>query len=583
MVSSKDFNFNKEDYMGDGFQINGFIKIKQYKKDGTVIRDEKLYNKVTDIGRQWFLHKGSSPILQNNLANFSQSDFYSHMDCNVTYENDDYKVYKRISTDSAANYLFNLPQELYNLHQAAGGAKNFIGDKNTVPEIVGFASSNANQKDVVLAAQNGLVINTSGVPIMDDFRVGQTWRYPEGCATGTINAIAMMQNNAAGNRPSIGFAKCLTPRILDAATDVGDVQGYIPPDVVYNRGKADEKVWTKPNEVIAHTSGNHTYRIELDTGKCTEMKPSELGFNKDFIVPGMAACINCTLYGVNKILYVAYEHNNIRVIDISATDITVSQGSATTSLSSDTDNQHYYHMNTDKEVISMFSREVSGERHVFIIGNYYYTSREDSPVPEARYFVSEWKLDGTRISISQALEFKAALGKATGADYSTVDDYLLGIIDAGDGRGHIALTNFVHMFDTHLYLNRNEYNFKVLCGRYFSDIANYADTLTDRALIIGGRSVENAHEGGMNGAAMFVVKDKLCAISFRGRSRRISKYADYSNNTEYDYNVATLSFSKEGWAGNLISMKLLKDPIVKQEDDILDITYGYEIGEKNDA
>ena len=41
-------------------------------------------------------------------------------------------------------------------------------------------------------------------------------------------------------------------------------------------------------------------------------------------------------------------------------------------------------------------------------------------------------------------------------------------------------------------------------------------------------------------------------------------------------------FSKEGWAGNLISMKLLKDPIVKEADDILDITYGYEIGEKAD-
>ena len=124
--------------MGDGFQINGFIKIKQYKKDGTVIRDEKLYNKVTDIGRQWFLHKGSSPILQNNFANFSQSDFYSHMDCNVTDDKEPkYKVYKKISTESATNYLFNLPQELYNLHQAAGGAKNFIGDKNTIPEIIG--------------------------------------------------------------------------------------------------------------------------------------------------------------------------------------------------------------------------------------------------------------------------------------------------------------------------------------------------------------------------------------------------------------------------------------------------------------
>ena len=570
--------------MGDGFQINGFIKIKQYKKDGTVIRDEKLYNKVTDIGRQWFLHKGSSPILQNNFANFSQSDFYSKMDCNVTDDrnNNDYKVYKKISTDSASNYLFNLPQELYNLHQAAGGAKNFIGDKNTVPTVIGYASINADQKNIAdTAAKQGLVINPSSIPIVDDFRVGQTWRYPEGCASGTINAIAMMQNNFEGNRPSLGFAKCLTPRILNAPEDVGDVQGYIPPDVVYNRGQEGEKVWTKPNEVIAHTSGNHTYRIELDTGKCTELKPSELGYNKDFIVKDVAACINCTLYGVNKILYVAYKHNNIRVIDIGETDITVSQGSATTDYRSDTGSNSSYNINGVNEVISMFSRVVSGERHVFVIGNYYYGSSIDS-APQARYFVSEWKLDGTRVSISQALDFKAALGRATGSDYSTVDDYLLGIVDAGDKSGYIALTKFVHRFDTYSDHYSSVHKFNILCGRYFSNIANYAGTLTDRALVLGGGEFENKSEE-MNGATVFVTNNKLCAVSFRGRSRQISKYEDIYNITKYDYNTATLSFSKEGWAGNLISMKLLKDPIVKETDDILDITYGYEIGEKNDV
>ena len=572
--------------MGDGFQINGFIKIKQYKKDGTVIRDEKLYNKVTDIGRQWFLHKGSSPILQNNFANFSQSDFYSHMDCNVTDSQDNNnksKVYKKISTESASNYLFNLPQELYNLHQAAGGAKNFIGDKNTVPTVIGYASINADQKNIAdTAAKQGLVINPSSIPIMDDFRVGQTWRYPEGCASGTINAIAMMQNNFECNRPSLGFAKCLTPRILNAPEDVGDVQGYIPPDVVYNRGQEGEKIWTKPNEVIAHTSDNHTYRIELDTGKCTELKPSELGYNKDFIVKDVAACINCTLYGVNKILYVAYKHNNIRVIDIGESDITVSQGSATTDYRSDTGSNSSYNINGANEVISMFSRVVSGERHVFVIGNYYYGSSSDS-APPARYFVSEWKLDGTRVSISQALEFKAALSNATGSDYSTVDDYLLGIIDAGDKSGYIALTKFVHMFDTYSDHYSHVHKFNILCGRYFSNIADYAGTLTDRALILGGGEFENKSEE-MNGATVFVTNNKLCAVSFRGRSRRISKYENKSENKEkYDYNVATLSFSKEGWAGNLISMKLLKDPIVKEGDDILDITYGYEIGEKNDV
>ena len=505
------------------------------------------------------------------------------MDCNVTDDRDTvYKVYKKISTDSASNYLFNLQQELYNLHKAAGGAKNFIGDKNTVPAVIGYASMNADQQAIAdTASKQGLVINPSSIPIVDDFRVGQTWRYPEGCASGTINAIAMMQSNFEGNRPSLGFAKCLTPRILNAATDVGDVQGYIPPDVVYNRGKEGEKIWTKPNEVIAHTSGNHTYRIELDTGKCTELKPSELGYNKDFIIKDIAACINCTLYGVNKILYVAYKHNNIRIIDIGETDITVSQGSATTDYRSDTGSSSSYNINGVNEVISMFSRVVSGERHVFVIGSYYYGSSSDS-VPPARYFVSEWKLDGTRVTISQALDFKAALGRATGSDYSTVDDYLLGIVDAGDKSGYIALTKFVHRFDTYSDHYSYVHKFNILCGRYFSDIANYAGTLTDRALVLGGGGLEDKSEE-INGATVFVTNNKLCAVSFRGRSRQISKYVDIHNITKYDYNVATLSFSKEGWAGNLISMKLLKDPIVKETDDILDITYGYEIGEKNDV
>ena len=131
--------------------------------------------------------------------------------------------------------------------------------------------------------------------------------------------------------------------------------------------------------------------------------------------------------------------------------------------------------------------------------------------------------------------------------------------------------------------NNGKYDFNVLCGRYFSDIANYAGTLTDRALILGGGAVESGLESEINGASVFVMNTKLCAISFRGRSRRISRYINKSNITRYDYNVATLSFSKEGWAGNLISMKLLKDPIVKETDDILDVTYGYEIGERNDA
>ena len=134
--------------MGDGFQIKGFIKIKQYKKDGTVIRDEKVYNKVTDIGRQWFLHKGSSPILQNNLSNFGQSDFYSKMDNKALNNSNSIYGYRDIVDGYPRNYLFNLQQDLYDKHKAAGGAKNFIGDKITLPEIVGYASMYADPKAI---------------------------------------------------------------------------------------------------------------------------------------------------------------------------------------------------------------------------------------------------------------------------------------------------------------------------------------------------------------------------------------------------------------------------------------------------
>lgn len=538
--------------MGDGFQIKGFIKIKQYKKDGTVIRDEKVYNKVTDIGRQWFLHKGSAPILQNNLANFGQSDFFNRMDFKVYNYNKNVYGYREINNDFPRNYLFNLPQDLYDAHKAVGGAKNFIGDKNTLPTIVGWAAMNANPQTIASsAAQQGLAVDSTNVGVTEDFKVSQTWRYPEGCAVGNINAIGMLQSDFSNNKPNIGFAKCITPRIPNAEKDVGNVQAYIPPNVVYNRGKDDEVVWTKPNEIIVHTTGNYTFKIELDTGKCNELKPSDLGYNLDFIPTNVASYINCTLYGENKVLYVAYNYNYIRIVNITATNISVTTGSTTVAYSSDTPGIYDY-LNIANSIISMFTRVVNGERHVFIIGNYYWKTDTS-----AKYYVTEWKLDGTRISLSPtALEIKPAFSAATGGDYSKADGQLCGIIDAGDGVGYVGIMRIDHYRDSFAV-------FYVRCGKYFTDISDYANSVTDRALLCN--------------EAVNVIEDKLCSIYFGQRSEAISY-----NSGNYGPTRANLMFSKEGWAGNLISMKLLQDPIIKGEDDILDITYGYEIGEKND-
>ena len=540
--------------MGDGFQIKGFIKIKQYKKDGTVIRDEKVYNKVTDIGRQWFLHKGSSPILQNNLSNFGQSDFYSKMDYRMSVYNNA-NSYREILDGYPRNYLFNLQQDLYDKHKAAGGAMNFIGDKNETPSIIGYASMYAKSSDISSSAsQQGLVVNSDNVGIAEDFMVSQTWRYPEGCAVGTINAIGMLQSNFDRNTPCMGYSKCITPLILNAETNVGTVQAYIPPNIVYNRGKEDEVVWTKQNEIIVHTTNNSTFKIELDTGKLTELKPSDLGYNLDFIPTNVSAYINCTLYGVNKVLYVAYSHNYIRIVNVSSADITLANGATTVNVSGDTAGSNY-RLNSSDKVVSMLTKIVNGERHVFIVGNYYFYNNSNGVI----YYVSEWKLDGSRVSLNNTLlDLSSALNNITGGDYSSATtDGLLGIVDAGDSKGYLAVMKFEHSRDSNT-------NFTVKCGRYFANLTDYKNSYTDRALLLDSSAV--------------VVNDKICSIFFGSRSESI-----LHNGAAYVPARANLMFSKEGWAGNLISMKLLKDPIVKEADDILDITYGYEIGEKVDV
>ena len=550
--------------MGDGFQIKGFIKIKQYKKDGTVIRDEKVYNKVTDIGRQWFLHKGSSPILQNNLSNFGQSDFYCKMD-NKAYNNSSgIYGYRDIVDGYPRNYLFNLQQDLYDKHKAAGGAKNFVGDKNTLPAVIGYASMYADTQAITgSAAQQGLAINSDNVGITEDFKVSQTWRYPEGCAVGSINAIGMLQSNFTNNDPCMGYSKCITPRIINASTDVGTVQSYIPPNVVYNRGKGDEVVWTKPNEVIVYTTNNSTFKIELDTGKLTELKPSDLGYNLQFIPANVAAYINCTLYGENKVLYVAYSHNYIRIANIGADDISVTTGAATVGYSNDIAGSNYRVNYTDK-VVSIFTKLVNGERHVFIIGNYYIAANSNGAI----YYVSEWKLDGTQVSLNKtALDLSSALNNITGGDYSqVVTEGLAGVVDAGDSKGYLAIKRFEHSRDYELIDPSWARRFNVNYGRYFTNIIDCSNSLTDRVILTGDCASEGT-----------VINDKLCSIFFGKRSEAIC-----NGSTSHNASRANLMFSKEGWAGNLISMKLLKDPIVKEADDILDITYGYEIGEKAD-
>ena len=352
----------------------------------------------------------------------------------------------------------------------------------------------------------------------------------------------MAQSNFSGNLPTMGFAKCITPRVINAEKDVGTVQAYIPSNVVYNRGKSNEVVWTKPNEIIVHTTGGLTFKIDLVTGKCTELKPSDLGYNLDFIPANVAAYINCTLYGVNKILYVAYNYNNIRIVDITANNITVTNGVATTGYHGDSN----YDINVSSKVVSMFTKIVSGERRLVIIVYFW----DD-------YYVTEWKLDGTRISLSSAkTDIGQALSLATGGDYSSTDFHIGGILDAGDGKGYLAVRVIDHKKDYSA-------KFTIKCGKYFTDILDYANSVTDRALIVG--------------ESVSVTDNKLCSIFFGKRSQSL-----IYNNSKYDPTRANLMFSKEGWAGNLISMKLLQDPIVKGEDDILDITYGYEIGEKND-
>ena len=566
--------------MGDGFQIKGFIKIKQYKKDGTVIRDEKVYNKVTDIGRQWFLHKGSSPILQNNLSNFGQSDFFSCMDNRYYSSGNSIYGYREVVEGYPRNYLFNIQQDLYDKHKAAGGAKNFIGDKTSIPTEVGYASLNANPKTIATSASSqGLVVDATNVPITDDFKVSQTWRYPEGCAVGTINAIAMLQMNCSDNIPTMGYTKSITPRILNSENDVGKIQAYIPPNIVYNRGQSDEFVWTKLNEIIVHTVNNFTFKIELDTGKCTELKPSDLRYNLDFIPTNAKAFINSTLYGVNKVLYVASTYDNIKIVTITDSTISVTDGHSTTRTTSGTNYSGSYY-NSGYAPTSMFTKIVNGERHAFIIANYNSNQTDFEQYPNM-FYASEWKLDGTFISLKTNAEtIGKAINSVTGGTPSIAGKSLYGILDAGDGENYVAIikNRFKHDYGigygspgSSQSGNSDSY---VWYGVLFTDLSDYDKSCTDRALVL---ELYDRSNGSSMQMYTFMLDGKLCSISYMPRGGTIT-----DGKNVHAANRSNLSFSKEGWAGNLISMKLLPDPIIKGTDDILDITYGYEIGEKND-
>lgn len=248
----------------NGIKFEGFIEIEKINKKNHT--RELYHNTITQAGKQFLLAQSAGKMLQMS------GDIFGNVGCEnniAIMGSDSYSGrYARMKID-ITNALLNLSSAELN---ALGTDTNCINvwDNNfteNTTKLIGYANSNIIPLD---NNREGVVDFCKADYIADDFTVAKRWKYAEGVATGTINAIAMMPYaclmDFAGE--GIKFSKCID-QVNPQYTLFGSMStGFLIPGV---------NGYTANNEILLNFTkdSKSRWKYNIATGEITEVASTD--------------------------------------------------------------------------------------------------------------------------------------------------------------------------------------------------------------------------------------------------------------------------------------------------------------------
>lgn len=205
--------------ISQGQRLIGYIKFELYDKDGN-LKTRKKHNMIVPAAKNLILHESADKMIGMNdtvwglLAKQGVS-FAGYADSSDNGENGCKYVY---NNGALTNVLLSLESDqVVGINNQTNFINLFDSTFTNADKVLGYANMSeapaANGKEGSLDYQKGADIISTNV-------VSKKFKYPDGVATGTINAIAMMPfstiqspSGVAGDNdrfaPGFRLAKCL--------------------------------------------------------------------------------------------------------------------------------------------------------------------------------------------------------------------------------------------------------------------------------------------------------------------------------------------------------------------------------------
>ena len=324
----------------EDFGVNGYININLKDKDGNVKYNKTVKNKISDIARQLFLYNTSNRILKG-LTNCGED---------AAYIDNRYNKFKCFNTNTGENAILQFDAETYGVLKQQGCtnwiSEQYSGDPYGAENVLmcpGVESSGG----VGVGDRTSPAITSPLLQFTD--AVKYNYKLEDSALPYNINCIAMVSNYIGLNKNIKMFNyKSIDPTdFLDSkfVTKGTEYDVYImPPDIVYNRGQADEVVWTYSDEIIIYIdcgyyldeSGNRKYppafSIRLLTGEVTAYEKVTDRFSFCIASDWKSVCF-LKVYGsdydtplaytpvYNYLYYITSEYEGIKYAQVTATNI----------------------------------------------------------------------------------------------------------------------------------------------------------------------------------------------------------------------------------------------------------------------
>lgn len=533
---------------GDGIRLQGFIEIELVNEKENYKRTYK--NTITNAGKQVLLARSVGSLLCNTGNLYGDIISADGLAGDYTYGSSYYgRVAKYCSNQyQLSNVLLNLGDDLDSLNASTTFLNIKNDDFSVGDKLVGYANSSVTAlKD----GKEGSVEYQKPEYTVDPYIRTNRWKYDVGVATGTIDTIAMMpaysfkDNNIEGFR----MMKCIDRVSCQNSNFIARSTGFCPPGISGLTGSS---------EILLNfeQDGINRWKYDLGTGEITEVNAADpfivfTGIITDVYSEGLyvyALRLNSIATYTNDIYMDVYLKSSGEHIKT----VTVSYGGSSWG--------QYSYFVTAKFLI---------KDSVMYITTMSTTSRGTNT-----YYGHK---------VIKMGKGSQAYWSTTVAQYMTFAESDLGVTvpEAWD-EDLVCLGNYGDSFALYTLYEyaTSGYPITAWIVPSLTEIVGTAVTsafyfLRPNTVLFNTGVYRGAIQIGSNYAANYSVSSEVATLT--PRNQDIKRIVNNDGTLEIDNRTTGAFISLEDWNSNVMSFVKLQTPIVKQDTDIMYVSYGYKV------